>query len=234
MQIESFSQGPLSGVIPSYLYDEYSDDSDLQAFFSTYNALAQSYVDWFNNTPLALYTSANINGELLDWTATGIYGIERPVIISLSVAIEGAMDSLPMNKRVMSGLTKIESGTAQVADDDVYKRVLTWHLYKGDGVQSSISWLRKRVARFLFGANGSDVSLDDLQQVSIVKPQAAGIGAMNTLSMNSLAMNMRKEFAPRTLEIIIATSNIAKQFANLLAQGVLALPFQVTYRVTLT
>jgi hypothetical protein len=66
-QIESFATLPLQQVIPSYLFLEYSDDQDLQAFVASFNSLAQGYLDWFRNTPLGLYTSPNITGPLLDW-----------------------------------------------------------------------------------------------------------------------------------------------------------------------
>ena len=48
------------------------DDSDIQAFFYSYNALAQTYLDWFNQTPIGVYTNANISGPLLDWIANGL------------------------------------------------------------------------------------------------------------------------------------------------------------------
>jgi len=41
----------LTKVIPSYLYQEYSDDDDLQAFVMAYNGLAQQYVTWFATSP---------------------------------------------------------------------------------------------------------------------------------------------------------------------------------------
>lgn len=237
MQIESFAQAPLADPVPSYLYWQYSDDSDLQAFTATYNGLAQGYVDWFNSTPLSVYTSPAISGPLLDWTATGIYGVARPVISSLTTRTIGAMNSRPLNVVAMNQHTILRGGNAQPASDDLYKRVLTWILYRNDGLQASILWLRRRIARFLYGANGSDVSLDDVQNVSITLPTLPAIGSIGSVAMNTQAMNTRKkrtQAAKHTLLISIPSSTLAQQFANLLQQGYLPAPFQVSYRVTLT
>lgn len=229
--------GMFQQVIPAYLYEQYNDDADLLAFVNAYNTLAQGYVDWFNNTPLALYTSANVTGALLDWAATGIYGIPRPVISSLTTKTAGALNSLPMNTASLNKHTIRRGGNAQPASDDIYKRVLTWILYKNDGIQPSLQWLRRRVARFLYGANGSDVSLDEVLNVSIVQPTILAVGSMATVPMNTRAMNTRvarSQKAARTLDIQIPASPIATQFASLLTQGYLPAPFQVSYRVSLT
>lgn len=237
MQVESFSQQPLAQAIAAYLYDEYSDDSDLQAFFAAYNALAQGYIDWFNSTPLGLYTAPNISGELLDWTATGIYGVARPVISSLQTRTVGSVGTLPVNVLAVNTLKLLRSGNAQIASDDVYKRTLTWILYRGDGIQASVQWLRRRVARFIYGANGSDISLDDVLNVGIVQPNLPPTGATATFAVNTRAVNTRQartQKAAHTLEIVLPSSTIALQFTALLQQGYLPLPFQVSYRVMLT
>ena len=228
----------LSSVLPAYLYEQYNDDPDLLAFVNAYNSLAQGYLDWFNSTPLALYTSSAISGSLLDWSATGIYGVSRPVISSVqSARTLGAMNMTAMNVLAMNRMFRTQTGTAEPASDDIYKRVLAWILYKGDGIQASITWLRKRIARFLYGANGSDVSLSETLNVSITRPTLPAIGAMNTRPMNAAAMNTRtarNQLASNVLEISIPASSAAQQFVSLLGQGYLPVPFQVAYRVTLT
>ena len=68
----------LQQIIPAYLYQEYQDDPDLQAFWAAYNTLAQQYVNWFLQIGLPIYTGPLIVGPLLDWIAQGLYGIARP------------------------------------------------------------------------------------------------------------------------------------------------------------
>lgn len=166
--IESFASPPLQQVIPSYLYQEYSDDDDLQAFVSSQNAIAQGYLDWFIQTPLGLYTAPNINGGLLDWVGQGIYGIPRPVLSTGRTFVRAGYNAHAYDTVALNGLTFSQSGTAQLADDDIYKRVLTWNLYRGDGQVFNMLWLKNHVNRFLNGSNGGDYTvLDDPPSISV-------------------------------------------------------------------
>jgi len=162
-QIESFATTPLQKVIPSYLYLEYSDDDDLQAFVASQNALAQGYLDWFNTTPLAVYTSPSIMGALLDWIGQGIYGIPRPVISSQTSTKLAGYNELAYNTIPYDGLFLQSSGTAEVASDDIYKRVMTWQLYRGDGQVFTVGWLKNRTSRFLHGMGGLDFDVLNAQ-----------------------------------------------------------------------
>lgn len=157
MQIESFSTQPLHEIIPSYLFNEYNDDENLQAFVASFNSLAQGYLDWFSNTPLGLYTSPNINGPLLDWIGNGVYGIPRPVLSNQTSSVTAGYNSTPYNTLLpYDGASFTSSGSSSLASDDIYKRAMTWDLYRGDGQMFTIGWLKNRVNRFINGANGSD------------------------------------------------------------------------------
>jgi hypothetical protein len=156
MDIESFTSPPLQKVIPSYLYQSYADDEDLQAFVNSQNAIAQGYLDWFNQTPLGLYTAPNINNGLLDWVGMGVYGIPRPVLASGSSFTLAGYNTAAYNTIPLDGFSYTSTGTASLANDDIYKRVLTWNLYRGDGQVFTLQWLKNRIARFLYGSNGSD------------------------------------------------------------------------------
>jgi hypothetical protein len=168
---------PLQTIIPSYLYEQYSDDADLNAFVASFNALAQSYLDWFNATPLGVYTNPNIAGSLLDWIATGVYGIARPVFSSQTTRYIAGFNSSALNARAVNGQQYFQSGTATIATDDYYKRVLTWWLYAGTSRRFNATLLRLKVARFLFGVNGTDVTLAQAQAVHIQPGPVAPPGA---------------------------------------------------------
>jgi hypothetical protein len=235
--IESFSSLPLQDIIPSYLYQQYSDDSDLQAFVASFNALAQGYLDWFNQTPLAVYTSPAISGPLLDWVGNGLYGIARPVIASTSVRSFGGWDTSAYDTQPFNQATQTRYGTALVASDDIYKRALTWNLYRGDGMQMSLPWVRRRVARFLFGANGSDIDVGLLPQVSITNSKTLIVGATDTVPTDSQATNATGTETVTyygAINIIIATTSTSEALQALLAEKILAFPFQVKPTVTLT
>lgn len=206
-QIESFLNMPLQQVIKSYLYLEYSDDADLQAFVASFNSMAQGYLDWFNNTPLGLYTSPNIAGPLLDWIGQGVYDIKRPVLSSeIAIRLAG-YNSAPYNTRAYNTMTYLTSGSSTLANDDIYKRVLTWHTYRGDGQVFSLQWLKNRVNRFLNGANGSDYPV--LQN----PPSITVSGLTFTIS------------APQTPAFI--------WLQQLIANGNLALPFMYNFVVAI-
>lgn len=206
---ESFSVTPLKDILPSYLYAQYSDDADLQAFVASFNSIAQGYLDWFNATPLSVYTSTAIAGDLLDWIGQGIYGITRPVYVESSLITYGQIGSFPNNSLEINGFVSIQGGTSYTLSDDYYKRLMTWILYRGDGFQASVPWLKRRVARFLNGENGVDVPVDDMQAVSV----AASSG---------------------TITISTATTAVSQIFKNLIDSNSLPLPFQKTFQVTLT
>jgi hypothetical protein len=65
--------------------------------------------------------------------------------------------SPPPAEHVTFGLNEIEvlsAGDIINTSDDLYRRIITWHFYKGDGKYFSIRWLKRRIWRFLYGPNG--------------------------------------------------------------------------------
>ena len=150
---------PLQTIFGAYLYDQYQTDENLAAWWKARNQLTQGYLDWWNNTPLGVYTSPQFSGALLDWIGEGIYGIPRPVISTSSTSFLAGLNQFALNSIDLNGNQFRQSGTAQIADDDIYRRVLTWWLWRGDGPYMNVTWLKRRVMRFLSGANGSDLLL---------------------------------------------------------------------------
>ena len=67
-------------ILPAYPFVQYRDDPNVVAFFEAYNEIAQEYLDSLNNLALPCWTSESITGQLLDWIALGIYGVERPLL----------------------------------------------------------------------------------------------------------------------------------------------------------
>lgn len=157
----------LQKTIPMYLYTQYADDSDLQGFVSAFNALAQEYVDWFNQTPLAIYTLDSISGPLLDWVAEGIYGETRPYLSAGTSELEGPYNTYEFNTLEFNQSIVASSGSYVATSDDVFKRILTWNFFKGDGNQFTVSWLKRRVLRFLVGANGVNPTIDQTYDISV-------------------------------------------------------------------
>lgn len=151
----------LQTVIPSYLYQEYSDDDDLQGFVDAQNEMQQDYVDTFNALNLPIYTGPVVSGALLDWVGQGLYGMPRPALSSGITVRIGPLNTWGYNFLVPTERANINAvGTETpfelvVTDDDTYRRVLTWHFYKADGKYFNARWLERRIWRFLFGVSGT-------------------------------------------------------------------------------
>jgi hypothetical protein len=198
-------------IIPSYLYQEYNDDADLQALVDAWNAIAQEYLDWFNAVGLPIYTGQNslVEGDLLDWVAGGLYGFVRPVLPFGVTSTDGLFNSLFFDE-IPFNESNVSSASSFVTNDDTFRRVITWHFFKGDGHQFTIRWLKRRIARFLFGANGVNFNVDQTYDVSVT----FGIGDQVIIEIPSGLLY----------------SDIFKAAAD---SGVLELPFQRTWVVNL-
>ncbi len=183
----------LTTVIPSYLYQEYSDDDDLQGFVAAINTKQQDYVDTFNALNLPIYTGPVVQGALLDWVARGLYGMARPALDTGKPDLMGPLNTygpnwlvpmwdLPIDAAVEGrfGLNIITLNGPEnvvITNDDIYRRILTWHFYKGDGNYFSTRWLKRRIWRFLYGIDGkspesvtwwpNDNSIADTEQISV-------------------------------------------------------------------
>jgi hypothetical protein len=159
----------LTTVIPSYLYQQYTDDDDLWGWIDAQNNMQQNFVDTFNALNLPIYPGPIVSNLLLDWVGRGLYGMARPALGSGIPAIMGPLntygcDWLAPKWEQIGGSISANFGlnmiayygpeNVVIATDDVYRRVLTWHFYKGDGNYFSTRFLKRRIWGFLFGKNG--------------------------------------------------------------------------------
>lgn len=180
----------INKTIKSYLYFQYNDDIYLQAFVNSYNILSQQYVDWFININLPIYTNSKINGDLLDWVGQGLYGLSRPSIGIFLDILFGTYNSYQYNLAKYNDFSAIVNYTLT---DDQYKRLITWNFYKGDGKNFSISWLKRRIERFLFGVNGTDYNNPTYRiSVSFLDSNTVLINVVNkifTVLINSSTFN---------------------------------------------
>lgn len=202
----------VTAITPSYLYQQYRDDDNLQGFVAAYNAYAQTYLDYLNTLELPIYTGIPdlpTGNPLLDWVAYGLYGLKRPGLPSLGAEEQGPYNTWVYNSIPFNGYVAGTNNTYYATSDDIYKRILTWLYYKGDGRVFDITWLKRRINRFLNGADGTDIPNDDLSAVSVT---VTGL---------------------RAYTITLATSAVSTIFAAGVAAGVLELPLQITWTVTL-
>lgn len=201
----------LTKTIPSYLYTEYADDSDLQGFVDAYNSLSQEQITWFATVGLPIYTG--LSGQLLDWVAAGLYGLYRPVVPTSSSKLIGPINTWTPNEIPINSVSKTNTGSFALASDDVFKRMMTWYLFKGDGFQFSTLWLKKRITRFLFGVNGVNYNIGQTYQASV---QFGGGNEVMIHIEGPVANNM---------DVILAYC---------IKSGITPLPFQYSFDVSLT
>jgi hypothetical protein len=200
----------LTQVLPSYLYQQYKQDpysEDLQAFFTSYNETSQIYLNATNSLNLPIYTTQS--APLLDWAVYGIYGVRRPSLGSpTQFSPLNVYNTVPYNTIAYNEDTEIAPTNYYVVNDDIFKRIMTWNFYKGDGFQYTTTWLKRRVTRFIYGVDGTDIpNVDDIYNVSVT------YGSSNAIT------------------ITVPDLDISPIFESAVQSGVLNLPFQYTYTI---
>jgi len=201
----------LTQVLPAYLYQQYTQDpynEDLQAFFTAYNNTSQQYLNNTNSLNLPIYIVQSY--PLLDWTVLGIYGMYRPTVgVPVAFSNLGVYDTVPYDTTAYTENLQTNPTNYYTVTDDYFKRILTWNFYKGDGFQYTTQWLKRRVTRFLYGINGTDIpNIADIYNVSVT------YGSANAITIH------------------IPNIGISSFFQAAVASGVLQLPFQYTYTIT--
>jgi hypothetical protein len=182
----------LPQIIPAYVFQQYADDDNIQAFFQGYNEYATQFLLWFNTLNLPIYTGGIIAGALLDWVAQGLYGISRPTVTTGSTRAVAAINSTPINYMAINQRKVTSNEILQSTSDDIFRRVITWNFYKGDGFVFSVTWLKRRVLRFLNGPNGIAPTIDNTYGVSVAisgsafaitvaSGNATNVGLLNSL-----------------------------------------------------
>ena len=161
------TQTGLQKIIPAYVYQQFADDDNIRAFNDAQNGMATQFLLWFNTLNLPIYTGGIVAGALLDWVANGLYGVPRPSITTGTIRFVGATNTAPTDVVVTDGRKITSHQSLQSCNDDIYRRVITWNFYKGDGFVFNIQWLKRRVLRFLNGPNGIAPTIDNTYSISV-------------------------------------------------------------------
>lgn len=195
-------------TIPAYPYVQYQEDDNISCFFDALNIYSQAYVDWFNALDLPIYTKAPVEGTLLDWVAAGLYGIGRPGLpVSEGSPDIGPVNTFTPNQIPVNGFIAGTPDDYIAVNDDFFRRILTWSLYRGDGDFPSPVWLKRRINRFLNGINGTDVEDNTTYEVSVVPTDV------------------------RKWTITIPATTAGLIFKHAVDANVISLPFQIQWTV---
>jgi hypothetical protein len=236
----------LKETIKSYLYQEYSDDDDLQAFVRAYNEMMQDLIDTFNGLNLPIYVRSPVEKDLLDWVGAGVYGMPRPSLRSGQYKTLGPYNTLMYGQPafVYDAWELLYPNQIAVTNDDIYRRILTWHYSKGDGKYFSIPWLKKRVMRFLMGKNGTHPNIDQHYQISISLSPNCGatirfvtgnrlVTSGATYNQPGFTYNSNMYSEMDTIYIPLPSLPNISDFQAAVDSGVLELPFQFKWDVVI-
>lgn len=157
----------IEGVIKAYLYTQYNDDKHLQALVDAYNEFTQEVYEWLRDARLPVFVGGYNSGKQLRWIAKGIYGQDIPILKADKRGNRGPYNALEYNDMPYNSYKDIYDDTVINISDDLFKRVLTWNFYRGDGNRFTIPWLKRRVMRFLNGVDGTDIKNDQHWCVSV-------------------------------------------------------------------
>lgn len=231
----------LEDIIKSYLYTQYNDDDDLQAFVSAYNAMAQEIYSWMINANLPIFVGGYNVGDQLRWIARGIYGVKPPVLVSGKQTTYGPFNTVMFNQLPFNGRKVVNQSEQVIVSDDLFKRIMTWNFYKGDGYYFTIPWLKRRIIRFLTGIDGVDVVNDQRWSVSVLfSGSGASISIIkgyrrltNSSLYNSFGFNTRV-FNQKVSGVIKSTEyEYAELFKQAFDSGLLHMPFYQPVSVTI-
>lgn len=234
----------LQKILPSYLYVQYNDDQNLRALVQAQNEYAQSYLDTMLALNLPNYTQDGVSGTLLNWVAEGLYGQMRPALSTVATqGYVGAYNTAPYATLAYNVYRLKVPNAFIAASDDTFRRCLTWVLYRGDGPQFSIRWLKRRVMRFLTGVNGTDPGVGETYRIGV----SFGVGNAVTIRIirtirsvtggSVYGRSAYNTWAYNTVQTVAFTYPgfaSAEILQAAIDEGFLPLPFEYTYTVQLT
>lgn len=233
----------LKDPIKSYPYLQYMDDDNIAAFFTAYNALLIDFYNWMLNSSLPIFIGNYHTGAELKWLVKGIYGQNFPYLVTNKTTSNGpyntfVFNSLPYNTRKT---TTVSNNIA--TSDDIFKRILTWNFYKNDGMYFTVPWLKRRVMRFLTGADGNDIVNDSQAGISVTFDGNGGViigisSVTSYITAGALYGTDQYNGEPVGSMDVSATVNGDFQFASVLKaafeNGLLRMPFWASVTVNIT
>lgn len=235
---------PIQNVsgIGVYLFYQYMRDPDLSALKDAANSVLDDYVAWFSSLNLPIYTEKA--GTLLDWVASSVCGVARPTIISGGSGFGKGGYGRGAYGAAIYGDTRIDTpANAILLNDDYFKRVITWRTFRGDGFVFSAEWIKRRVGRFLVGANGT--APDDLPRYNISVMVGGGICVIRLISgtlVSNKSQGYGKIVCGRTVFGVaggttvsapapVYTTEAALALKGCVESGILDLPYQYKFTV---
>lgn len=233
----------LKDCIKAYLYTNYMNDDNVRAFFTAFNSVSQEMYDWMLAANLPIFIGSSHSGDELRWLVKGIYGQNFPYLVTRKTTSNGPYNTFVFNSLPYNGRKQTTVTNNIATSDDIFKRILTWNFYKGDGMHFTVTWLKRRVMRFLLGVDGTDVLNDTQAGISVIFDGNGGI----IIGINSITQYVTNSALYGTDQYngepigsmdVSATINGDFQYAGVLKaafeNGLLRMPFWSNVSVNIT
>ncbi|EPB4501580.1 hypothetical protein [Yersinia enterocolitica] len=155
--------------------------------------------------------------------------------------ISGPFNAMLFNQLPFNGRVVKNESEQVVASDDVFKRVMTWNYYKGDGFNFTIPWLKRRIMRFLTGVDGVDVLNDQRWSISVLFSSSGasisivkGYRKLTSSSLYNASTFNTRSFNQKTSVLIKSNEyEFASLFKQAFDSGLLHMPFYQPVSVTI-
>lgn len=154
---------PYTHDLKAYLYWQWRGDRDLQAFIDSYNEKVEADIEEIKAFNLPNFYSKS--GLFLDYVARNIYGMERKKLLYADNIIKHGLNIADPNVINPNGNAVLVNSSQRNMDDESFKKIIQWNVYKADGFVFSIPWLKRRLIRFL---NINETNPIDINNVSIL------------------------------------------------------------------
>jgi hypothetical protein len=144
-----FNPDTTSADNPVYVYtgNDFDKSPDVQALVEVANSGFNAVIENLRNLNVGLYNDKCC--EWLDWFAAGVYGFKRPTIaIGDTVKADGGWGSFGFGDHGWGYGALSSDPSFESVPDSIFIKIIQWHLYRADGYQFSIPWLRRRIQRF--------------------------------------------------------------------------------------
>lgn len=230
---------PATQFLYAYPYQQYREDENVRAFFTAYTQIGQQYLDSLNSLQLPIYSGPNLTGSLLDWLMVGLYDIVRAALPRTDIYSIGPYGTAYYGQISYGVRRVITPSTFYETTDDIYKRIGTWALWKGDGKVFNIRWLKRRVMRFLTGVNGTAGETGQTYRISVTMAGGevtirifAGVRTITgPVSYGTFSYGTRSYGRLVSTYVAYPNAELAPILQSAIDSGVLELPFQFTYDV---
>ncbi|WP_196424728.1 hypothetical protein [Commensalibacter melissae] len=153
---------PYTHKLYMYLYLQWKEDDNLDAFVKVHNETTDKYLDEIRKLNIPNYKTKN--GKFLDYVAKNLYGISRKPLLNAQTIVEMGINIDDPNTISPNDAKILSNSFRHEITDIEFRKIIEWNVYREDGFHFTIPWLKRRLSRFLSYSSGDM----DMNSISIV------------------------------------------------------------------